>query len=496
MVNTVFTSKFQEGLHESLLEICYGSLTCTSLVCLDWREVCDGKWDCQDGVDEYGCSQIEANTCDQNEYQCHNGQCIPLEFYADDVVNPDCLDGTDEEPMFSHLHRHGSCSADPAFRCEEYGLSNTQKFPCGDGSYIMYPLMDIDSKQCENYRDRQVEKHFLSHAQNPLLTEKCCNPIQEHLCKLEDWMKPPVVPFALEFSETVSRGTAEYITMLAPTLDWTIVWFCNRGIAILERNVRRCLCPPSYYGERCQYQSQRVSLSFRITTLELRNIFNLVIMLVDNTSLIHSHEQRTYVAARDCDLRFDLVLLYANRTKDESKTYDIIIHAFEMLNYRTSWQLPVRFLSLPVYRISTLLTIPSEPSLAVVRCPIDCINGECVRYINTENFFCRCWQNWSGISCEKVEKCNCAPGSVCVGTYDKRSICVCSLDNFGPRCLLKHRVACQQQTLCSPNGTALCVPVDVKMTSNEGLTLQNGLIFIGANNFHHLDTRSTIDWSN
>ncbi|CAF4520202.1 unnamed protein product, partial [Rotaria sp. Silwood2] len=50
------------------------------------------------------------------------------------------------------------------------------------------------------------------------------------------------------------------------------VWYCNRGILIPvvvrlasdpDIGKGECLCPPSYYGDRCQYQSQRVSLSIQ-----------------------------------------------------------------------------------------------------------------------------------------------------------------------------------------------------------------------------------------
>jgi len=70
-------------------------------MCLDWREICDGKIDCignNYGLDEQYCEELEINECKQDEYRCHNGaQCIPLDFYRDDLMSKDCLDGTDED---------------------------------------------------------------------------------------------------------------------------------------------------------------------------------------------------------------------------------------------------------------------------------------------------------------------------------------------------------------------------------------------------------------
>ena len=79
---------------------CYQHLVCqTYLSCLDWREICDGKNDCLDGLDEKDCWQLEISQCNTNEYRCRNGQCIPKEFVHDRLYFPDCADRTDE-PLY------------------------------------------------------------------------------------------------------------------------------------------------------------------------------------------------------------------------------------------------------------------------------------------------------------------------------------------------------------------------------------------------------------
>jgi hypothetical protein len=110
---------------------CYIHLNCTtSWMCLDWREICDRKVDCLDGSDELNCWQLEINECEKDEYRCYNGQCIPLDFFHDAVINPDCLDRTDEPTEVYST----SCPSDPAFRCEEHSCRPGKKeFPCGDG---------------------------------------------------------------------------------------------------------------------------------------------------------------------------------------------------------------------------------------------------------------------------------------------------------------------------------------------------------------------------
>jgi len=63
---------------------CYTFLECNRgglFLCLDWREICDGRIDClNDGVDEAQCFDLEINECKTNEYRCHNGLCISNEI--------------------------------------------------------------------------------------------------------------------------------------------------------------------------------------------------------------------------------------------------------------------------------------------------------------------------------------------------------------------------------------------------------------------------------
>ncbi|CAF1006548.1 unnamed protein product [Adineta steineri] len=76
---------------------CYIGLSqCNALICLDWRQVCNGIIDCAEGEDEKECAQMELHTCagGSNEYRCQSGHCIPRAFAFDKVY--DCLDRSDE----------------------------------------------------------------------------------------------------------------------------------------------------------------------------------------------------------------------------------------------------------------------------------------------------------------------------------------------------------------------------------------------------------------
>ncbi|CAF4106410.1 unnamed protein product, partial [Rotaria sp. Silwood1] len=70
---------------------------CDTVLCLDWRQVCNGIVECAGGEDEKDCAQMELHTCSggANEYRCQSGQCIPRSFAFDRVF--DCLDRSDEQ---------------------------------------------------------------------------------------------------------------------------------------------------------------------------------------------------------------------------------------------------------------------------------------------------------------------------------------------------------------------------------------------------------------
>ena len=64
--------------------LCYETLPCNSSdLCLDWREICDGTQRCFNGIDEENWDKLEFNECEDDEFRCINGMCIPEEFWLD-----------------------------------------------------------------------------------------------------------------------------------------------------------------------------------------------------------------------------------------------------------------------------------------------------------------------------------------------------------------------------------------------------------------------------
>ena len=181
------------------------------------------------------------------------------------------------------------------------------------------------------------------------------------------------------------------------------------------------MCPPSYHGDFCQYQSQRVSLTVKIDTDgNLRMPFDVVVLLIDNNGTIESHDTVLYEPLVDCLwFRFNIYLLYRSRPKDLHKNYSIQLHAYNKytLEYHGSWLFPLIFPFLSAHRMVVYITIPLDrPTTCLFWCGN---HGQCFKFINNDDnnaFYCQCDPGWSGIqSTVEHGTCHlCASGSLCI----------------------------------------------------------------------------------
>ncbi|CAF3982006.1 unnamed protein product [Adineta steineri] len=141
-----FGSRCQYSLETNELEFtalttghtCYIMLECDRggpFLCLDWREICDGRIDClNNGVDEANCFELEINECKPNEYRCHNGQCIAEYYWKGEKFAARCLDQSDFSNQIP-------CPTQglilDLFYCEENTCPpGRKKFSCGDGQCV------------------------------------------------------------------------------------------------------------------------------------------------------------------------------------------------------------------------------------------------------------------------------------------------------------------------------------------------------------------------
>ena len=426
---------------------------------------CNNYKNCLNGSDEYGCLE---STCHYSLYPCLSQVnltliCLPMDQVDDNII--DCFGGTEERLMCQTSCHQNSCS----------DRNDTKCIPSIDlCRYFNTLSSDDDEEFCEKYSEICWMK-----------LEDYASTIEVLVCPIVD-MENKFYYFSLEtarshppsteIARTVrvdrrqakNKLTIKTVRSEPATLDW--MWRCDRGLSGVmwlgnDTFIDRCFCPPSYYGDLCEYQNQRVSLSLKLITVSELNFYTVVAMLVDETGDINSYEQIVYLSQWSCQKKININLLYSTRPKDRSKNYTVHIDVFDkyILAYHGRWYFPISFPFLPVNRLTIRLIIPFQPTRTPHNCNLTCNNGgQCLKYQNTETFFCRCQSNWSGPYCNTSVDCSlCSDDSICIGAYNNQSICVCSDKKVGPRCLIPS--LCPSD-YCHNNGT--CVSLTNHVTYN------------------------------
>ena len=141
--------------------VCYTTLICDyGLLCLDWRDICDGFQHCMYGYDEENCDKLEFNECEHDEYRCTNGMCIPGEYFLDGEY--DCADLTDEKEPFDDMQ----CAFQQAsYECDDR-MCPRSYWSCGDGQCISdrFSFRSYgESHSCNNVRDQYHMCELNSH---------------------------------------------------------------------------------------------------------------------------------------------------------------------------------------------------------------------------------------------------------------------------------------------------------------------------------------------
>jgi hypothetical protein len=486
---------FIPSIYNIFRENCNGKNQFNSLIdgetdetnCEEWSSYkCDNYWDFENGIDELNC--LDTTTyyltqtvfkCNRNEHYCadENGTmtCLSIEHAGNQLI--DCLGASDERKMIEQSTcpeswmntfkcRSGQCVS-IFFLCNKKNncrdndddiicpwvfnsTCTNMEFPCKNGACI--PRIE---KQCNGIIDCQPDGEdewfcdliHLKDKQFSLIN------IEEYPLNNRNSSKIAIVDnYDVNQTFQIKKVPEKRKNVLDD-------WYCNRGLILRYRlSNKKCFCPPSYYGLRCQYQSERILITIKIdmpinlARYENKNSFIIIIARLILDDQVFDHEQI---------LRISLMkqIFYLNYPQPPPKKqgnwfvrFDAYLINMNNVHYKTSWLFNIPFSFLPVNRLVLHLMMRDSQ----ICNSLNCIHGICQKYSNYPyDEYCQCEENWSGKYCNERMSCSCVGGGKCIDGY-LTPICICPLGRIGNECRVLFNPCIDVK--CKNGGT--CLPLD------------------------------------
>ncbi|CAF1107903.1 unnamed protein product [Rotaria sordida] len=229
---------------------CYETLKCDfGLLCLDWREICDGVQHCMYGYDEEDENLTECRqwwVCPENLIQCRTGECIQKRWIDDEEW--DCIDGSDDHQALNNMidyirKKKSKPSPDNELELLFSRCNRTHPFPClalnlsRENSCISLDRIGNDEIDCAGAID---ERNTLQHCDHTLMLgsdfqclstntcipylfhcrhkKRCPNPIDDHhWCSRQHQLSADCVTaqdFAVEKLQIFSHEPAHQLTQV------------------------------------------------------------------------------------------------------------------------------------------------------------------------------------------------------------------------------------------------------------------------------------------
>ncbi|CAF1254396.1 unnamed protein product, partial [Didymodactylos carnosus] len=505
---------------------------------IDFHGICNSHWDVRNGLDEINCTDWVCGTSSQIKYkrddvELWNGNCVWPPKRCDGIWNfidgrdelncdaehsaykiklPPCRNITTKEiiDINSKWRLRGDVHVDciggqderNTYACQD-GLSLNERFLCLNGTCIEQMYTCDGFKHCLEGEDEDLY----------LCTNRSASLCPPGTCECN-----PDHPFLMECISNTKRcdnivncrNTMEderFCYRATPVEDDIIIpetksasenkfaWYCDRGVLILRRNQLACLCPPSYFGNRCQYHNHRLTVAVvldastvtdftRRAKISLFPIVRLLVLLEYKNRTI-DHFIITQLAKATPTHRFYLnypwILLehihfdQNSQFKIKFLLYNIDIDYVKLLFF---WEYDVEYPFLPAYRLAKILHVDLRERRRLLRqvCSGQCLHGTCYPILNKENdYYCDCEIEWNGKNCDEAVlwklsndtltnvSSTCANSSIYLPTfYDYNAskytsfMCICPVNTWGATCNLKIPNQCSTSIFkCDNNGICL-----------------------------------------
>ena len=439
--------------------------------CIDLTQIGDNQIDCAGAIDEHN---TLTHCTSQSSMLGYNFRCLTtntcIPYWLHYWENNRCPNRSDDE-HWCYRHNLTSEEISPAdVRCFDGQISRNGRcdgyFGCryGEDEY-MCDYLSLFRWTTVPYREWKESR-----------TKSA-----QHVLRLHHFPTEANITLSKRVSDSTTKPREEiHYNKSASSLS---PYWCNRGLGVLLSNGSIvCFCPAQYFGDKCQNQTDRLSV---LLSLDLSQsiyqpdsdpaiILKVFVLFSFNNQTLMTHE---------ADVRPGLERTSRHKTKDRKKMSTHFLYPqslasrqnrLERLNNRSNlinihpysirieiyatrrlkqppliaiWQYPIEFDYLPVVRLAKVLCLTgsSDHPNSCLSSPCRHDREECHPLINDRvNYICLCKPNFTGENSSQVDaRCGngyCASGSVCKPNYrgDDLPLCLCSSGRYGDRCDLEH----------------------------------------------------------
>ncbi|CAF3931820.1 unnamed protein product [Rotaria sp. Silwood1] len=461
--------------------------------CISRYRIQDGLLDCSAGGSwlyrelchyrtEFPC--LLANVDDPLNFTV-NRPCIPLSKIGDSIT--DCYGGLDERNLLTCSSSHRmkgfdfKCGTNSSDQCIPYNQQCKQRCKNGEDNLLCDRLPayynSIRSERCGAWNETRCRKQICR--SDSVVENYHCNPDdllatrayrykeQQH----KHTLYLPRVPNLEE--ENVIKNNSSYLTdskVLIPSEFENLegffgrkvimnqltelqrikyqdyvrrhsseAWICNRGVAVRKHwptnqslPTIECLCPPSLYGQFCQYFADRLTIITQLSNVPNTTTMIKIVgtLLLENkildTEVFHA---KPYVVQQK---KYKFYLTYP-KPKLTNASYSVQFEAFDLgdsgiVQLLAIWRYSIPFCFLPSHRIAKVLDFSKTTkyfhSVAnnSSRCPLYSFGTSCNLTYNSSN----------------QTNSLCLNGGSFTPSYELRAsedhICICTMKYYGNRC--------------------------------------------------------------